>query len=228
MTILAAIMAAPVLPAVTRACARPSLTSSAQRRIEERRFLRIGVIAGSSMPTTSSAWTISRLPGASLRAPDPSRASSASMRGRSPTRRMAAPSSAAARTAPSTAERGAWSPPMASTAIGMLGNCPPLPRSDLSRKPLLNLFAFDHLPAAVGAAVGAGAVRELHLAAVGADGDGGLLERIVRAPLVAAGFGVASLGVRHGRASSIDRAIARKAVRVLPALLGEPPLQGGV
>jgi len=41
------------------ACARPSLTSSAQRRIEERRFFRIGVMAGSSMPTTSSAWTIS-------------------------------------------------------------------------------------------------------------------------------------------------------------------------
>ena len=54
-TILAATMAAPVLPALTMAWARPSLTSSAQRRSEERRFLRIGVIAGSSMPTTSSA-----------------------------------------------------------------------------------------------------------------------------------------------------------------------------
>ena len=115
-TILPTAMAAPVLPAVTMAWARPSCTSSAQRRRDERRLRRIGVIAGSSMPTTSSAWTIS------IRPPSPpSFLSSASMRARSPTRRIGQPSSVAARNAPSTADCGAKSPPMASIAIGMLG-----------------------------------------------------------------------------------------------------------
>ena len=58
-TILAAIIAAPVLPAVTIAWARPSRTSSAQTRTDERRLWRIGVMAGSSMPTVSSACTTS-------------------------------------------------------------------------------------------------------------------------------------------------------------------------
>src|SRR3954451_17322279 len=244
-TILAAIMAAPVLPAVTMAWARPSWTSSAQMRREERRFLRIGVMAGSSMPTTSSAWTISMRPSG-----DPRRRSSASTRARSPTRRIEEPSSRAARKAPSTALCGAKSPPMASTAIGMMGRFRqitwPLTPQPLSPSPppsltgreglrtltgragggtaeegrahwgsnegqrtgdadsdyLEILFPLDHLPAAVLPAVGAGAVGQLDLAAVGAGRGGGARQRVVRAALVAAGLGVASFRIRHGRRAS--------------------------
>jgi len=125
MTILALIMAAPVLPAVTRAWARPSLTSSAQRRIEERPLLADGGDGGlvhahhllgvddldarrHAMPTL----------GTELEAGERRPRSAA----RSPTRRIEAPSSRAERTAPSTAHCGAKSPPMASTAMrSMIG-----------------------------------------------------------------------------------------------------------
>ncbi len=111
-------MAAPVLPAVTMAWARPSLTSSAQRRIDERRFLRIGVIAGSSMP--DHLLGVDDLDAVARPAAEASQLGARSARS-SPTSRIDTPSSAAARNAPSTAARGAKSPPMASTAIGMLG-----------------------------------------------------------------------------------------------------------
>ena len=50
-------MAAPVCPAVNIPRARPSRTHSAAIRTEARRFLRIGVMEGSSKSTTSSAST---------------------------------------------------------------------------------------------------------------------------------------------------------------------------
>ena len=80
-TILAAIIAAPVLPAVTIAWARPSRTSWQQMRIDERRLRRIGVIAGSSIATTWSAWTTSTRSRGTRR-----RASSACTADSSPTR----------------------------------------------------------------------------------------------------------------------------------------------
>ena len=63
MIIFATTMAAPVCPAVNIPRARPSRTHSAAIRTEARRFFRIGVMDGSSNPTTSSASTMPiRLP----------------------------------------------------------------------------------------------------------------------------------------------------------------------
>ena len=90
-TVLATINDAPVLPAETIAWARPSLTCSPQIRMDDRFFLRKGVIGGSSMPTTSSAGTISMF-GRGL----PCLASCASRIDSSPTNRMEVPSSVAA------------------------------------------------------------------------------------------------------------------------------------
>jgi hypothetical protein len=97
----AEITAAPVLPALTIASASPAATSSAQRRIDELGLRRIGVVAGSSMPTVSSACS-TRMRSAA----PPSRASSCSMRVPSPTSWMATPSPAAS-TAPRTTTAGA-------------------------------------------------------------------------------------------------------------------------
>src|SRR5215470_92657 len=96
---------------------------------------------------------------------------------------------------------------MASTAIGMLEICAgnERPRPDELR----SLFTFDDLPAAVVAAVGAGAVRQLDLAAVRAGRGGRALQGVVGAPLVAAGFRMTSLRVRHGRAFQSLRSTKR-------------------
>ena len=59
-TILAAIMAAPVLPAVIKPAARPSRTSRSPTRREESRLARTAWTALSSMVMTSVAGTISR------------------------------------------------------------------------------------------------------------------------------------------------------------------------
>ena len=51
-TNLAVPMSAPVLPALTQACARPSFTRSIATRIEECFLVRMAVRTSSSMPTT--------------------------------------------------------------------------------------------------------------------------------------------------------------------------------
>src|SRR6185295_8030201 len=65
----------------------------------------------------------------------------------------------------------------------------------------------------------AGAVRQLRLAAVGTGRDGGSRQRVVGPALVAAGLGVASFRIGHGRSL----------FRVLKSSfsLFEPALQGG-
>ena len=50
-------MSAPVFPALTQACARPSFTRSIATRMEECFLVRIAVRTSSSMPTTSVAGT---------------------------------------------------------------------------------------------------------------------------------------------------------------------------
>ena len=57
-TNLAVPMSAPVLPALTQACARPSFTRSMAMRIEECFLVRMAVRTSSSMPTTSAAGTM--------------------------------------------------------------------------------------------------------------------------------------------------------------------------
>ena len=75
----------------------------------------------------------------------------------------------AARTAPSTSALGAWSPPIASTAmVSMLGRG-------------YSCNDFDHFAALVLSAVRANAVRQLRLMAIGTLGEPGGLQRIVRA-----------------------------------------------
>ena len=114
MTNMATAMAAPVLPADTKADACPSRTSSAATRRDESR-LRLSACDGlSAMPTTWEACRIST-PG---RRP-PRRSSSRSMAVWSPTRTTDTPNSCRATMAPSTTTAGPWSPPMASTAIFM-------------------------------------------------------------------------------------------------------------
>src|SRR5262245_50704217 len=98
---------------------------------------------------------------------------------------------------------------MASTAIRIVASGPCAaggpPRKAARTRPDERLGALgplDDLPAAVVAALGAGAVRELRLAAVRAGGGGGLGEGVVRPPAVAARLGMAPFGVRHGRRAS--------------------------
>jgi len=56
-TNFAVAMRAPVLPALTQACARPSFTRSIATRMEECFLVRMAVRTSSSMPTTSVAGT---------------------------------------------------------------------------------------------------------------------------------------------------------------------------
>src|SRR5438309_1521639 len=75
-------ISAPVLPALTQACASPFLTSSTATRTDESFLLRSASAGDSSISTTSLAWCTRR------RGPDvaPRTLSSASMASRSPTR----------------------------------------------------------------------------------------------------------------------------------------------
>src|SRR5690242_3451098 len=112
-TILAVAMTAPVLPAETKHCAMPSRTRREATRMELSRLVRTALAALSSMMTTSLAWTISM--GRSRW----SACCSSSRRTTSwrPTRRTLTLSERVARTAPSTSIWGAWSPPIASSAM---------------------------------------------------------------------------------------------------------------
>ena len=108
-------MTAPELPALTMAEASPALTSSKATRMELSRLRRMAWPGCSSISTTSAAWwmRMGRLGLARWRR------SSSRTRPSGPTRITAWPARAAA-TAPCTAAAGAWSPPMASTAIGAM------------------------------------------------------------------------------------------------------------
>src|SRR5262245_28349642 len=142
-------MVAPVLPADTMADALPSRTASAARTSDESFILRTLEPGSASIAITSDAGITSR----------PWSVPSSSGRPTSTT----SPTSAAARTAPSTFSSGALSPPIASTAMGRrLTGC---------------LLDFDSLAAVVPAAVRAHDVRELGGAAPRAHAAGGRAER---------------------------------------------------
>ena len=100
---------APVLPAETIALARPSRTSSAARTSEESFFLRTLAAGSSSIAITSVQATTSRPIGSPIRSGTPTRVTDS-------------PSSSTARRAPATTSPGAWSPPIASRAMGRVNS----------------------------------------------------------------------------------------------------------
>src|SRR5262252_6740723 len=172
-------MAAPVLPADTRAWHSPSLQSSAATRREESRLRRRAWEGGSAMPTTWLAWRTVRGRSCALRRPI-----SRSTAERSPTKTEASPNSRAAATAPSATTAGPKSPPMASTAI-FIG------RGSLESK-LLALDR-DDFPALVVPALCADLVGHLHFPALRTDGSRGHSHLVVGAALASACLGVSSL-----------------------------------
>ena len=105
----AAAIVAPVLPAESIALAAPSRTASAARTSVES-FLRRTPWAGSSCISMTSLAGISGSPPRSTRSP----------RSSGPTSATGVPAAAAV-LAPATMMSGAWSPPMASTATGSIG-----------------------------------------------------------------------------------------------------------
>ena len=109
-------ISAPVLPAETTQSARPSATASIASRMLERRPARSAIDGLASSSTTSGVWcTVAAL------ASRGSFASSGAMRASSPnSRKRAAGSRSRAMSAPCSTIAGAWSPPIASTAIVML------------------------------------------------------------------------------------------------------------
>src|SRR5262245_17160448 len=177
-------MAAPVLPADTRAWHSPSLQSSAATRSDESRLRRSACEGGSAMPTTWLAWRTATGRSCALR-----RKISRSTADLSPTSTDASPNSRAAVTAPSTTTAGPKSPPMASTAI-FIGRGPGL----------LALFALDgeNFASLVEAALGADLMRHLHFPALRADGAGGRGHLVVGTAFPSARLRVASLWQRHG------------------------------
>jgi hypothetical protein len=116
-------MSAPVLPALTHACARPDFTWSMATRIEEFFFVRMAVRTSSSIPTTSDAWTTSireRIAG-SARKTASARASSRSIGSLRPTSsKVLSRSDARKSRLAGTVTEGPWSPPMASTAMTVI------------------------------------------------------------------------------------------------------------
>ena len=139
-------IAAPVLPADTIADALPSRTASAARTSDES-FLRRTPCAGSSCISMTSLASIS------------SKSPRSSVAG--PTSATGIPASAASR-APAMISSGARSPPIASSAIGSTSDQLSMSRSgDLDRDAV-----------AVPAAAGAHRVRQLGVAAAGADAAG--------------------------------------------------------
>ena len=115
----ATVITAPVLPALTSPLASPRCTRRAATCAELSFFLRNACVGESLMAITSLAGTTSiERPRCLWRAN--SRLTSAGC----PTSRMRVPSSRAARMDPSTSVRGAASPPIASTAIVIIGSLP--------------------------------------------------------------------------------------------------------
>src|SRR5579885_1415904 len=176
-TILAVAMTAPVLPAETRPWAAPSRTSREPTRSELSRLLRTARAALSSMVTCSLACRISRAS---------SRRTTSSL----PTRMTLTPRVLAARTAPSTSDVGALSPPMASTAmVTMTGP------GDLF------LRDFDDFAPLVLAAMRADPVRQFGLVAVGTFRQAGGLQAVMGPAVLSAPVGVTSFRIRHASTS---------------------------
>ena len=174
-------IAAPVLPALTIADARPSRTASAARTTDES-FLRRTPPAGSSCMSTTSLASSTSMPHV------------LPMASRRPTRRMGTPSSSAAWRAPATISRGPLSAPITSTAMGSrtgVGRDGSMPWEGLSGLVIPGagsggLVDVDGLTPAVPAAVGADDVGCLDLAALGAGALGRRGQAPVRRPATAA------------------------------------------
>src|SRR5664279_295458 len=135
-------------------------------------------VALSAMTTIWKACTTSARPISS--GVNPYLASSGRMTPSLPTRNRKSPGKASrASRAPSNVAWGAWSPPMTSSAM----------RWPSTRRSLGGLCDADGQLAAVEAATGADAVRQLGGLAIGAGAGAHDFERVVGAPAVAAGLG---------------------------------------
>src|SRR5215467_1391671 len=116
-----------------------------------------------------------------------------------PTSTTRTPSSRAASTLPSTSGRGAWSPPIASTAIVIMESyC----RRTGNGRIRLGRGVFDGL-ALVIAAVRASLVRLLHFVAVGALAQGRLGQMVVRPPGAGPPLRMAPFWIWHGTSPSL-------------------------
>src|SRR5512141_1190112 len=172
---------APELPALTKEDAFLSATSRSPTRIDESRFFRRAMAGMSHISTTSEACSTS------MSAPETSISrNSARIRSSRPTRIRESPLERADSTAPRTISRGAWSPPIASTAIFI----------EWKR---VSVFGFgDDFPTLVGPARRADGMRAFGRLALRADAHRRLGQLLVRAPLVSAALRSASFRIRHG------------------------------
>src|SRR5277367_2542265 len=204
----ATVMTAPVFPALTKASALPSRTRRAAT-CTELSFLRRNAWEGESlMVITSVALTISM-----GRPRWPWRLSSCRTVASMPTSRIRTPSSRAARIAPSTSARGAWSPPMASTAMVVIYTPMGTQRAPNRKEGDGNLGCLgsgvNHFPTLIEAAMGTRIVGQLFLVAVRAFGQGQGRKEIVGTPLVLARMRVTAFWIRHC-SSSIDRPLLER------------------
>src|SRR5271156_3946464 len=130
-----------------------------------------------------------------------------------PTSRIRTPSSRAARIAPSTSARGAWAPPMASTAMVVIYTPMGTQRAPNRKEGDGNLGCLgsgvNHFPALIEAAMGTRIVGQLFLVAVRAFGQGQGRKEIVGTPLVLARMRVTAFWIRHC-SSSIDRPLLER------------------
>ena len=113
-TTVAAAIDAPVEPILTNAAALPALTAPAATKTDALGFDRNAVTGDSSSATTPLERTT-----CSGRFDAPSRSISGWIKSGSPTSAMATGLCLTASTAPATVSRGPWSPPMASSAMGI-------------------------------------------------------------------------------------------------------------
>src|SRR4051794_888796 len=206
-------MVAPVGPALTRACERPSATSAAARTIEALSRERTAATGSSSLVTASGAST-SSMPGVpsrressaaspNTRSAIPSRAAS-----RAPSVRAPAPRSAPR---PSSAITGAEPGPISLLLFGRrrLGLGPGLSLGDLVR---------DHLATRVRAANGTDAVREPWAVAPRALVESRSGDLVRGAALVTAGARGSLLRDGHGERAIVAGTTpseARKALRTV-------------
>ncbi len=111
-----------------------------------------------------------------------------------PTSKMRTSNSRAASTLPSTSGRGAWSPPMASTAMVIMGFL----SARLREKNLKSLRCrFLSRFALIVSAMRANLVRLLHFVAVRTLRQRGLRQKVVRPPGAGASLRMPSFWVRH-------------------------------
>src|SRR5215213_1252861 len=192
MTIFAVAIAAPVLPAETKPSAWPSATSRAPTRMELLRLRRTAVATASSIEMNSGASTNQMPLSPSLR--QPQRRSSLTTTSVWPTSITPTPKSRAAASAPSISGCGARSLPIASTTTLPVRLVCVIKGAPYALSLLLNLYDFA---AVVVAALLADAVRHARLLAVLAENRLRRAQRVVRAALARARFGVASFRIRH-------------------------------